>query len=157
MNFFYEHLAHGVVGLAAVASLGLGGGVAAHTIQTHADSKARIEVRNEADKREHKEAKHSTNVAPKHVDITIGASGRVLVHGATVTGVSSTSVIAKSSIGVSVVSWTVNTGSARIIAKGDGTTTLGSIVVGDSVNFSGTLSTNSAFTVNAGVLRDTTR
>src|SRR3989344_6978687 len=86
MNFFYEHLAHGVVGLAAVASLGLGGGVAAHTIQTHADSKARIEVRNEADKREHKEAKHSTNVAPKHVDITIGASGRVLVHGATVIG-----------------------------------------------------------------------
>ena len=161
MNFFYDHLVHGFVGLAAMASVGLGGSVVAQQVQAHAEGQVKVHVdskvgTDKADKREHKEAKH-TIVAPKPVDVIIGANGRVLVHGATVTAVSSTSVNAKSSIGVSVINWAVNTDSAKIVAKGGGTTTLGTIAIGDTVNFAGKLSSTSAFTVNASLLQDKTR
>ncbi|MDO8518407.1 MAG: hypothetical protein Q7S26_03920 [bacterium] len=162
MNFFYNHLVHGFVGLAAMASVGLGGSVIAQQAQAHANVQAKVHIDSKvdtdkkADKREHKEAKHSS-VVSKHIDVIIGANSRVLVHGATVTAVSSTSVSAKSSIGASVINWAVNTDSAKIVVKGDGIATLGSIVIGDTVNFAGKLSSTSAFTVNASVLQDKTR
>ncbi len=158
MNLFFNHAAQAFVGLAAAASLGLGGSVAAHNIQAHSDTKADVEVGNQGDspRSDKNEVKHSA-AKPAMIDIAIGAKGRVLVHGATVTAVSTGSVSAKSTVGASSINWTLNTASAKFIAKENSTTTLASIVVGDTVSFTGTLSSTTAFAVDVWTLHDTTR
>lgn len=74
-----------------------------------------------------------------HVNVVIGQNGNVVVHGATVTAVSSSTITATTAWGAANIVWTVN-------AKAP----IATIAVGDTINFEGKLATTSAaFTVNA--------
>ncbi len=158
MNFL-NYVVHGAVGLGAMASVGLGGGVVAQHVQAHNDieAKAHIEAKIDKEKGDKKEVKRPVT-KPINITVAIGAKGRVAVHGATVTAVSGNTVTAKSSVNASSINWSVNTASAKVFAKGQrATTTLASVAVGDTVNFAGVLSSSASFVVDASVLHDLTR
>ncbi|MDO8552413.1 MAG: DUF5666 domain-containing protein [bacterium] len=89
--------------------------------------------------------------------VVISASGNVNVVGASVTAVSSTSISAATALGSTTINWTVNTSpSTKIEANGVISTSTSGIVIGDKINFSGTLSSfGSTITVAASRIRDT--
>lgn len=150
MNIFASIFAHKAVAVATAASLALG------TTSVAMAHKADVE-RHESHEDKSKSEVHQNKKAA--VDIAIGTKGRTLVHGATVTGVSGSTISARSSWGTSVINWTVNTASAtKFLLKGEGTTTISAIATGDTVNFDGTLATTSGqFTVDAHIVRDISR
>jgi hypothetical protein len=92
--------------------------------------------------------------AKPQVDVSIGSQGRVVVHGATVTGVSSSTVTATTNWGGTTITWSVNTSNAQITYKGGRDAQAGVIAAGDAINFEGTFAPTGSFAVNAKTVRD---
>lgn len=90
------------------------------------------------------------------VEVNIGSNGGVLVRGAQVTSVSSSTIDAKTSLGASVLNWIVKTdGSTEFVTHGGANTGFSGIAVGDTISFRGTLDqTVSGLTVNAKIVKD---
>ncbi len=90
------------------------------------------------------------------VEINIGSNGGVLVRGAKVTGVSSSTINANTSIGASILSWVVKTdGSTEFTTQNGVATGLSGIAVGDTISFRGALDQAVAgLTVNAKIVKD---
>lgn len=90
------------------------------------------------------------------VEVNIGSNGGVLVRGAKVTNVSSSTISANTSLGSSVLSWVVKTDSTTEFTTQNGASTgLSGIAVGDMISFRGTLDqTVSGLTVNAKIVKD---
>ncbi|MBP9711025.1 MAG: hypothetical protein KBD50_02065 [Candidatus Pacebacteria bacterium] len=108
------------------------------------------------DKNEDRSAVSATN----QVSVDINNGGRTSVTGAKVTSVSSDTVVANAQWGSANVTFNVKVSSSTSIkdAKGKNTMPIGNIVVGDTVNFSGSLNTGaSGLTVNATQIKDVTR
>lgn len=100
--------------------------------------------------------KISKGLGETGVEVNIGSNGGVLVRGAQVTGVSSSTIDAKTSLGASVLSWVVKTdGSTEFTTVGGANTGLSGIAVGDTISFRGTLDQAvSGLTVNAKIVKD---
>ncbi len=100
--------------------------------------------------------KGSNGLSGTGVEINIGSNGGVLVRGAKVTSVSSSTVNANTSIGASVLNWIVKTdGSTEFVTHGGANTGLSGIAVGDTISFRGTLDQAvSGLTVNAKIVKD---
>ena len=133
------HLAKGIIGLAAAASVAAGPMVIAQGNDYKDDGK------------------HSK--VSSSVSANINPSGHVLVRGATVTGVSGNTVTATTLWNSTTLTWTVLTASSTEVLGKNGddkrnALTLADIKVGDTVNFQGTLSAGTGLTVTARVLRD---
>lgn len=90
------------------------------------------------------------------VEVNIGSNGGVLVRGAKVTSVASSTISANTSLGASVLSWVVKTdGSTEFTTQNGGSTGLSGITVGDTISFRGTLDQAvSGLTVNAKIVKD---
>lgn len=88
--------------------------------------------------------------------ILFGGDGAVMVRGAKVESVGSTSIAAQSPVGSSLFNWVLNIGSSTKIKKdGMSSTSLADIAVGDTISFRGILnSMGSVFTVDAKAIRD---
>ena len=87
--------------------------------------------------------------------VSIGNGGKVLVRGATVTGVSGSTITAKSAWGQSTLVWSVLTASTTSFVGKDSQHTLASVVVGDTISFNGSLDTTVAgLVVRAKTVRD---
>lgn len=93
------------------------------------------------------------------VEINIGGNGNVLVRGAKVTSVSSSTVSANTNYGSSILGWTVKTnGDTEFTTNKGGSTGIAQIVVGDVISFRGSLDQAiSGLTVNAKVVKDWTQ
>lgn len=92
------------------------------------------------------------------IEVSIGESGRVLVRGAKVTSVASSTITANTSWGASVLGWTVKTdGNTDFVAHKGSNGGLADIAIGDTVSFSGKLDqTLNGLQVHANVVKDWT-
>ncbi len=83
----------------------------------------------------------SSHTSVPKVEVAITDGGKVLVRGAKVTSVSGSTVNTSVTWGTTVLNWSVSTnGSTEFLdARGKKTGALGSIVVGDTISFAGTL------------------
>ena len=90
------------------------------------------------------------------LEVHINNNGEVLVRGAKVTAITSSSLTATNTWGAAALSWTVNTdANTTFIRRSGGQSSLGEISVGDVISFNGTLVTTApAFTVQARVVKD---
>ncbi len=90
------------------------------------------------------------------LEIHVSNNGNVLVRGAKVTGVSGTTVNASTMWGSATLNWTVNTDTnTQFIRRFGGQSSVSEISVGDFISFKGmVVTTASAFTVNAQILKD---
>ncbi len=102
--------------------------------------------------------RQNLSIKPVHksgLEVQIGESGRVLVRGATVTGVSGNTITATTVWGSASVTWTVNASNAQFVDRGGRNAGLADISVGDTVSFNGSLNTSaSAFSVNATTVKN---
>lgn len=82
--------------------------------------------------------------------------GTVLVRGAKVTAVSSSTISATQTWGSSVLNWTVNASGVReVVMRGDENANISQIKIGDYVSFKGMIdATGAQFTVNATIIKD---
>ena len=89
--------------------------------------------------------------------LSIAASGQVIVKDAVVSGISGNSIIVMSTWGSFSMTWTVNTnGSTRFQPNASSTAALKLIKVGDTISFSGDLDTTASQpTVSATMVKDT--
>ncbi|MFZ2720033.1 MAG: DUF5666 domain-containing protein, partial [Minisyncoccia bacterium] len=103
--------------------------------------------------------KDSNLKAGTGVEINIGGNGNVLVRGAKVTSVSSSTVNANTNYGSSILGWTVKTdGDTEFSANKGSSTGLAQIAVGDIISFRGSLDQAvSGLTVNANIVKDWTQ
>lgn len=103
-----------------------------------------------------KETKTKSEIKSASATVQIGPSNTVHVQGASVSGVGSNSVTAKTAWGQTTLSWTILVGSStELVAKKGGKISLSDVKVGDIVNFQGKLDPNaSSLTVQAKVFRD---
>lgn len=101
---------------------------------------------------------HADSDAHAKIGVSIGNDGGVLVRGAKVTGVSSSTITADTSWGSSVLGWIVETDNdTEFIAPKEEHSGVANIAVGDVVSFSGKLDTEHAgFAVDADVVKDWT-
>ena len=92
----------------------------------------------------------------QRVEIAITDSGNVLVRGAKVTGISSSTLTVTTTAGASTLSWGVTTDSstAFITSRGSGSS-LGAISVGDTISFAGAL-TGTGLSVKATAVKNWT-
>jgi len=92
------------------------------------------------------------------VEVNIGSQGGVLVRGAKVTGVSSTTVNANTSLGSSILSWVVKTdGDTDFTAVKGATAGIANVMVGDIISFRGNIDQSmSGLNVKAQVVKDWT-
>lgn len=89
------------------------------------------------------------------LEIMINDNGKTVVRGAKVTNVSGSTVTAQTIWGASSITWTVRTDSDTNFLRKSGTNAgIADIAVGDYVSFSGMLSSGSAFTVDADVVKN---
>ena len=91
------------------------------------------------------------------LEVNINGDGGVLVRGAKVTAVSSSTISATTAWGSNVLSWTVNVdGSTELVPrKGENKITLSDIMVDHIISFKGDLvTTGSGLVVNAKVVKD---
>ncbi|HET9641291.1 MAG TPA: hypothetical protein VFP46_00370 [Candidatus Paceibacterota bacterium] len=88
--------------------------------------------------------------------VSINGAGHVFVRGASVTGVTGSTVTASSSWGSASITWNVNVASSTEILGQDGRMTLAGVKSGDVISFQGPIaaSSTSAFSVDARVIRD---
>jgi hypothetical protein len=101
------------------------------------------------------ESNTATVSSQQALDVSVNANGRTVVHGATVTGVSSSTITATTAWGGTTVTWTLATnGSTKFLYKGGKVATNAVVVAGDKINFEGFLAATGAFTVNANSVRD---
>lgn len=93
------------------------------------------------------------------VEINIGGNGNVLVRGAKVTSVSSSTISANTNYGSSILGWTVKTnGDTEFSANKGSSAGISQIAVGDTISFRGSLDQAiSGLTVNAKVVKDWTQ
>lgn len=107
---------------------------------------------------DHDQQNREARRAGTTLEIHVTDSGKVLVRGAKVTGVTGSVVTATTAWGNAVATWTVNTGSTTQLVRryGGAMTSLSEITIGDFVSFSGTIATGatSPFVVDAKVLKD---
>lgn len=92
------------------------------------------------------------------VEVNIGSQGGVLVRGAKVTGVSSTTVNANTSLGSSILGWVVKTDNDTDFTAVKGATAgIANIAVGDIISFRGNIDQSmSGLNVKAQVVKDWT-
>lgn len=92
------------------------------------------------------------------VEVNIGSQGGVLVRGAQVTSVSSTTLNANTSLGSSILSWVVKTdGNTEFTAQKGASAGLSNIAVGDFISFRGDLDQSvSGLQVKAKIVKDWT-
>ncbi len=103
-----------------------------------------------------KSGDYQPRITGSALEIHIFDNGKVLVRGAKVLSVGSSSFTAVNSWGSSTLSWTVNTGSeTEFIRRYGGKSNIAEISVGDYVSFNGVLvQTASSFTVDAKAVKD---
>jgi len=97
------------------------------------------------------------NLSAKHMTlptVMINGDGFVLVRGAKVTAVSTTTIQADSSWGASVIHWILNRTSSTNLLNSTGKSSAAEVKVGDTLSFSGMLSDAGSFIVNAKIIRD---
>jgi len=96
------------------------------------------------------EQKEMVNKKGSTLEVHINDNGSVLVRGAKVTAVSSTTISAISEWNGASLNWTVNTdANTKFITLRDGQSGLGQVKVGDFLSFSGNLMAGSTFTIQA--------
>ncbi len=89
------------------------------------------------------------------LEVRIEESGEVLVRGAKVTSVATSTIVATTAIGPTSLSWQVTTtGSTKFLRHRGGSSTLSDIAVGDTISFSGTLASTSPLSVKADSVKD---
>ncbi len=92
---------------------------------------------------------------PNAVSVRIGENGKVSVRGATVTGISGTTIYAAHSWGAVSLPWTVQPGaSAKIRGRGEGPIRIEDIKAGDRIDFEGMLVLANPLTVRAASVTD---
>jgi hypothetical protein len=148
MNVFTHLVAKPFIGLAASASLMMGGMMHTSTT-TSAQTNASAPKTTQVQKTQNKDAAGPT--------AQFSAKGKVALLNAKVTSISGASLTAVETWGATTLSWAVNAASTTVSAKDGATLPLSSIAVGDTVNIHGSLDATVADTINASRVHDTAR
>lgn len=91
-------------------------------------------------------------------EVSINSNGSVTLQSATVTAVSGSQITASTTLGTSVLTWTITTDAAtQFLNKTNKVVSSSEVAVGDSVNVRGVLVSGSTFAVKATSVRDLTK
>lgn len=89
------------------------------------------------------------------LEIHINDNGKVLVRGAKITAINGAMITAGNAWGSSTMTWNVDTTTAKMLRRYDGSSSVSEMKVGDYISFNGTLDTTvSNFTVRATTIKD---
>jgi hypothetical protein len=93
-----------------------------------------------------------------NASVEIKANGTATVRGAKVIALSGGVITATETLGNIVLTWTVNTdGTTKFQYKGGKAATLATVVVGDTITFSGPVASGSSLVLKADVVRDVSK